>query len=415
MPNPIFAPRGAIAAEFDARQWAGSVLYTRNSGAITVAAPAGWGVFGDVLDLLTGRGSGAPPAVDTTNLANRAAAATSTTVAASITPDDRISLRFTGGTSVVLAAGAGNALWGFDPAGQVSVADGLGNQLLTAPSTWTRGNQVLAGIQLTRGGSSGSAPKSGITVHSLLDSLRDWGSADADDLNPTGNLSALDFTASGGSAEVRWGVNADGHVFCSRATPSYSDVSWVSTSFRDALGFTGIETEVVVSARGVTTATYPCPGLLTPSRPFDRVTRGSTWLGGASLASNGGAYVTTWLERLPYNVEWYLDGPADRIDRQDHYIRAVLPAMPPGARVTLYQDWGDYRRSIRTADTCNPATAPRPAPYSLLYTSQQDGAYGRLLCRRDPADQSAFLAAWPDRILRRLPVRTQLAEWEGGQ
>jgi hypothetical protein len=415
VPNPLLSTRGALAAEFDARQWAGSVLYTRNSGAITVTAPAGWGVFGDILDLLTGRGSGAPPAVDTTNLANRVAATTSTTVVASITPDDCISLRFTGGTSVVLAAGAGNALWGFDPAGQVSVGGGGGTQVLTAPSTWARGNQVLTAIQLTRGGSSGSAPKPGITVHSLLDSLRDWGSADADDLNPTGNLSALDFTASGGSAEVRWGVTADGHVFCSRVVSGYSDVSWVSTSFRDALGFTGLETAVVVGSHGVTTATYPCPGLLTPSRPFDTIDRGMQARFGASLASNGGAYVTAWLDRVTYGVALLLDGPADRIDRQDHMLRAVLPAMPPGARVTVYQDWGDYRRSIRTADTSNPAVAPRVAPYSLLYTSQRDGEYGRLLCRRDPGESGALVATWPDRIKRRLPVTMQVAEWEGGQ
>jgi hypothetical protein len=415
VPNPLLSTRGALAAEFDARQWAGSVLYTRNSGAITVTAPAGWGVFGDILDLLTGRGSGAPPAVDTTNLANRVAATTSTTVVASITPDDCISLRFTGGTSVVLAAGAGNALWGFDPAGQVSVGGGGGTQVLTAPSTWARGNQVLTAIQLTRGGSSGSAPKPGITVHSLLDSLRDWGSADADDLNPTGNLSALDFTASGGSAEVRWGVTADGHVFCSRVVSGYSDVSWVSTSFRDALGFTGLETAVVVGSHGVTTATYPCPGLLTPSRPFDTIDRGMQARFGASLASNGGAYVTAWLDRVTYGVALLLDGPADRIDRQDHMLRAVLPAMPPGARVTVYQDWGDYRRSIRTADTSNPAVAPRVAPYSMLYTSQRDGEYGRLLCRRDPGESGALVATWPDRIKRRLPVTMQVAEWEGGQ
>ena len=83
--------------------------------------------------------------------------------------------------------------------------------------------------------------------------------------------------------------------------------------------------------------------------------------------------------------------------------------------MTLYQDWGDYRRAVRTADTSNPAVAPRVAPYSTLYTSQQDGAYGRLLCRRDPGDASVFDARWPDRILRRLPVTTRLAEWEGGQ
>lgn len=414
MPNPLYAPRGALAASFDARQWAGVVLYTRNSGAITVTGPSGWGVFGDVLDLLTGRGSGPEPAVDTVNLANRAEAVTGTPVVASITADDRVRLVFTGATSVVLGPSANNAQWGFDPAGQVSTAGPGTTQVLTGVSDWTRGNVTLAGIPLTRGANSGDAPKSGITVHSLLDSLRSWGSADADDLNPTGNLSALDFTAAGG-AEVRWGVTADGHVFCSRVVSGYSDVAWVSTSFRDALGFTGLETEVVSSGYGTTTATYPCPGLITPSRAFDRVTRGSTWVGGASLASNGGAYSTTVLDRLPYSAEWYLDGPADRIDRQDHYIRAVLPAMPPGARVTLYQDWSDYRRSVRTADTSNPATAPRVAPYSVLYTSQQDGAYGRLLCRRDPADPSAFLAAWPDRILRRLPVKTQLAEWEGGQ
>jgi hypothetical protein len=389
------------------------VLYTRNSGAISVSGPTGWGIFGDILDLLTGRGSAPPAAADTVNLANRAEAATGTPVTATVNGDDRVSLFFTGATTVTLDPAATNALWGYDPAGQTSTGDGFGNQLLIAPATWARGNQTLAGLTLTRGASSGDAPKSGITVHSLLDSLRTWGISDADDLNPTGNLSALDFAA--GSAEVRWGVTADGHVFCSRATAGLSDVAWVSTTFRDALGFTGLEAGVIAGNYTTTTATYPCPGLLTPSRPFDTIDRGTQARFGASLASNGGAYVTSWLDRVTYGVSLLLDGPADRIDRQDHMLRKVLPAMPPGARVTVYQDWGDYRRSARTADTSNPAVAPRSAPYSLLYTSQRDGEYGRLLCRRDPGESGALVAAWPDRIKRRLPVVMQVAEWEGGQ
>lgn len=412
MPNPLFAPRGALAASFDARQWAGVALFTRDAGTFTLTAPAGWGVFGDVLDMLTGRGSRSSGTC-AANLASAAAAATGTPVVASITADDRIRLVFTGGTSVILSPSANNTQWGFDPAGQVSVAGGGGTQVLTAVAGWTRGNISVTRFNLIRGANNGLVPAiPGMRVHSILDTVRRWGSADADDMNPLESLCALDFS---GPKYIRWGITADGHVFCSRETLAVSDVTWVSTSFRDALGFTGLELPVVDGVVSTTTATYPCPGLITPSRPFDRVTRGSTWVGGASLASNGGAYSTTVLDRLPYSAEWYLDGPADRIDRQDHYIRAVLPAMPPGARVTLYQDWGDYRRAARTADTSDPAVAPRVAPYSTLYTSQQDGAYGRLLCRRDTEDPGAFLAAWPDRILRRLPVRTQLAEWEGGQ
>lgn len=412
MPNPLLSTRGALAAEFDARQWAGSVLYTRDSGTFTVTAPAGWGVFGDVLDMLTGRGSRSS-GTDAVNLASAASTATATPVVASITADDRIQLVFTGATSVVLSPSANNTQWGFDPAGQVSTAGSGSTQVLTAVSGWTRGNISVTRFNLIRGASNGLVPRvPGLRVHSILDTVRAWGSADADDLNPTDNLCRLDFDA---PKYIRWGVTADGHVFCSRETLAVSDVTWVSTSFRDALGFTGLETPVVDGVVSTTTATYPCPGLLTPSRPFDTIDRGMQARFGASLASNGGAYVTSWLDRVTYGVALLLDGPADRIDRQDHMLRAVLPAMPPGARVTVYQDWGDYRRAARTADTSNPAVAPRVAPYSLLYTSQRDGEYGRLLCRRDPGESGALVAAWPDRIKRRMPVVMQVAEWEGGQ
>lgn len=417
MPNPSYYVRGAILAELDAREWAGATLYTRNAGALTVVAPADWGLFGDVLDLLTGRGSGTAALGDQISLAVGAATETATTVTASIDASDRVRLQFAGGTSVTLSAAAGNTAWGFSAAGAASVSDGLGNQLLVGTSDWARGNQALEPLHLTRGASTGNAPKyAAMTVHSLLDTLRTWGSGDADDLNPAGNLCVLELDGGSVAGETtRWGVNADGHVFCSRRTSAATDVTWVSTSFRDALGFTGLESGVVLGASTTVSATYPCPGVLTPSRPFETVRRGTAWKGAAVLASNAGAYTSSWLTRRTYGVDLILDGPADRLDRQDHMLRAVLPAMPPGARVTLYQDWGDGRRTVRTADTSSPAVAPRVAPYSVLYTSQTDGTYGRLLCRRDPAESGALVVAWPNRVQRRLPMSIELAEWEGGQ
>lgn len=408
MPNALCGPRGAITTEVDATEWAGVTLFT--VGLNSAVAPSDWTTFRDVIDLLNGRGCGQVfygAGAYVADLATDASTATGTTVTADINRDDRIVLTFTGATAVTLAAGAGNAAWGFDPAGQAAALVG-GNYVLTAVSDWQRGNVQNQQLSLTRGASSGLAPADAYRTHTLVLALRQWGSADLDDTAPTSNVQHLDSGAS-------WGVDADGHVWRAWDVGLSAAPTWVSTTFRDALGFTGQEASTSDGDLRILTATYPCRWLLTPSRPWEAVLRARDSAGSAVRASDRGAYSVTWSQWDRLDVTGYIDGPADRIDRQDHWLRDVWPYMPPGGLVTLYQDWGDGRRGRRTADTGPQASGGLTLPYSTLYTSQRDGEYGRWLCRLDVEASRLGRVQWAGRMQRRSEVQMSLTAWEGVQ
>lgn len=409
MPNPLCGPRGALAVEVDATEWAGVNLF--DVGLIQITTPSTWGTFDDVLAMLNGRGVGQTyggAGAFVADLAADAATATGTAVTAAIDANDRIVLTFTGATAVTLAAGADNAVFGFDTAGQAAVLVG-GNYVLTAVADWDRGNIENAQLDLTRGASNGLAPADAYRAHTAVQTVRQWGIADADDAYPDSSVQYLDFGAS-------WGVDADGHVWRARDTAIGAAPTWVSTSFRDALGFTGEETETSVGGLRVLTATYPCQWLITPSRPWERTIRGRKWDGSSVRASDRGAYAVEWSQWDRFAVTGYIDGPADRIDRQSHWLQKVWPYFYPGARCNLYHDWGDGRRGRRT-DTTSPtqATGARVLPYSILYTAQRDGEYGRWLCRRDVDGAQSADVEWAGRLQRRSEVKFSLTNYEGVQ
>lgn len=402
MSSPSLYLLPAIACEVDAREWAGVDLWTE--GASTIAGPAGWEFFDDVLAMLTGRGS--DPSAAGVNIAygvdQALTAATSVTVA--ITSDDRIGILVGGlGGHFTMAAGAGNAALGFDVAGQTSITVGPSEYLL-ATSTWVRGPVTSVAPTIDDGATSGPLVVPAVyRAHGPMDMVRSWGSADLDDAYPTTNLSAI--------GEARWGIDASGHVWRARQTSTTSALSWDSLTFRDFLGFTGQEAETVpATGLSVLTATYPCTGLLCPTRPFDIVARNREHVGAAARTSDGGWYSSTWLDHLGYTLRGYLDGPADQRDLQDHYLRRVLEYMPPGGALNVYQQWPfQTRRALRSSGV----GSQQVPQYSSLYDGQTDGTYGRLLCRRSGATpNTTFLADWPGRVLRRLPVTWELTERE---
>jgi len=408
VPNPICGPRGALLTEVDAREWAGQTLFTL--GLITVSAPTTWTTFDDMLALLNGRGvgqtsSGAGAFV--ADLAADAATVTGTAVSAAINVNDRMVLTFAGATAVTLSASADNAAWGFDPAGQVSVPVG-GNQVLTAVTDWARGNIENAQLTLTRGASSGAAPTTAYRAQTPVTAVRQWGIGDADDNYPTSNLQYLDFGAS-------WGIDADGHVWRARDSSIGAAPTWVSTTLRDALGFTGQESETSIGALRVLAATYPCRTVLTPSRPWQSTIRGRKWDGSSVRASNRGAYSVEWSQWDRFIVRGFIDGPADRIDRQAHWLQEVVPYFYPGARCNYYHDWGDGRRGRRLHTTGPQVSGGRVLPFSVLYTAQRDGEYGRWLCRRDVDDPQVADVEWPGLLQRRSEVTFTLNNYEGAQ
>lgn len=404
MPSASWASRGALAAEVDARQWAGAALWSENGSDVT--APATWSTFDDVVALLTGRGTApfdAAPGFASMAYGVAQALTAATAVTVGIDANDRLWVLVAGlGGHFTLAAGAGNAALGFDPAGQTSVTV-LGGEYLVATSDWQRGNVQSVAPTVDDGSTSGPLVlPAAYRVHSAVDLARSWGAGDADDAYPDSNLSAL--------GTGRWGIDSTGRVWRARnasGSPTSYALTWVSSSLRAFLGFTGAEVEVTTGGVAVLTATHPCSGLLCPSRPFDLVVRGHTRYGSAVQCSDGSAASSTWLDQATYRVDAHLDGPADRYDRQTHWLSRVRPSLPPGGLVTLYQDWGDPRRAERVG--------PDAVGYSELYTGQEDGAFGRLLCRRSVDDTNETAVEWPGRVRRRAPLSLRLTEREGGQ
>lgn len=402
MPSPSFHLLPAIACEVDAREWAGVDLWTE--GASTIAAPAGWGFFDDALAMLTARGSN--PSAAGVNIAHGVdqalTAATSVTVA--VTADDRIGILVGGlGGHFAMAAGADNAALGFNVAGQTSITVGSSEYLL-ATSTWVRGPVTSVAPTIGDGVTSGPLVAPAVyRAHGPMDMVRPWGSGDLDDAYPTTNLSAI--------GEARWGIDASGRVWRARQTSTTSALSWNSITFRNFLGFTGQEAEATpATGLSVLTATYPCTGLLCPTRPFDIVARNREHVGAAARTSDGGWYSSTWLDHLGYTLRGYLDGPADQRDLQDHYLRRVLQYMPPGGALNVYQQWPFQTRRARRSSGVGSQQVPQ---YSSLYDGQADGTYGRLLCRRSGATpNTVFVADWPGRVLRRLPVTWDMTERE---
>lgn len=231
------------------------------------------------------------------------------------------------------------------------------------------------------------------------------GSADLDDLLPTDNLCRLDNDACDPVTRVlRWGINSSGHVFSTKYG-FIGDIVWLSTSFRDRLGFTGESDEIVAHPSGMvtTTAAHPLPGALFPSRPLE------SQIYTAELVNTGkrklsGGWVNNHL--ASYNQQafgYFLDGPADLTDLTLHFVDQFSPYIPQGQRVNVYQDWGDPRRSLP-----NYSTNLAQSPYDLIYTNELNGMRGRV--RASVTSSGPYAVTYPSRLRRRSPLTLLVEE-----
>jgi len=73
-----------------------------------------------------------------------------------------------------------------------------------------------------------------------------------------------------------------------------------------------------------------------------------------------------------------------------------LPLVGPGERINFYQCWGDSRRALRTAQVVGSQEA-----YDLLYTSEDNGEFGRIRASLLTAEYDLI---YPSRLQRRVPV-----------
>jgi|GEM_PF-4344153 len=390
MPSYHYNPRIALSARFDARPWAGVKVIDRGGGYGTL--PTDIGIYDDVLTFLNGYGSGVNRtgvagvytraydfAGDLQALADISPGAPLGTFDAYIDESDRVVITNDTYDIQVYTASSGNEL-GFEVGAQAPS--------LQATKEWVRGpTSGSLGIGLSVKKGPGYALLLTIPgCHSIPTYVRTRDEGDADSALVSGVYTLEDFDADEGSEpRVRWYIDGDGHVVCSYPT-TLTDLGFPSATFAARLGFTGDEVPVSVGSYDVMTATYPCPGLIVPTRPAMFVRTARDQRAGSARLANGDATAVELLNAPAREVRVYVGGEASATDEEFHYLDKVLPYALPGWRFHVYQDWSDPRR----------AAAPRDQSYGNLYNVERGGRLGRLRAKRDPEDDVDNVAAYDE-------------------
>ena len=412
MPNALtLAPRGALLTQQDWEAYASTVLFD-GPGSVTLSASTGR--IDDMLAAVNGRGSDPIRSLGADIDAGWTGAGT---ITAGIDANDRVFVECSA-EGFDLTASIDNSAYGFDVLGQSAVNTAGTVHRLTATADWLRGNVENKRLRLDPAtGAAFDAPAYAFRAQSIPVLLRHRGIGDADDTAATVCLEALDNAANDNVFKrLRWLIDADGHIIRTRPTGVAAVLtSWRTTAnaiaMREILGFSGDETETTIGGLEVLRATYPAAGVLTPSRPFDRMPQPShEWQGSAVALVNNRIANNTISTRIRYRVDMYIDGRADRIDRGRYFVHRWAPLATPGTPCSIYQDWGDGRRALRTI-----AATGAALPYSLLYTAEADGERGRLLVRVPEDAPPSASVDWPGRLERRAAASLEFVGREGGQ
>lgn len=387
MAGNAHAPRVAFAGQFDARAWSGITVYTRAAGATNVACPTG-GVYDDPLAFLHGYGSQAGRDLQADMRAAWVASGALGLLSVGINSGDKLYIQVTdvgaGATSFVVS-GAATAAFGFPNGG--AIASSLGR--VTAPLDWVRGPAIAGSfLTITPNALAGFAcPTYGYGAQSVITLVRSSTLVDSDSLlsGVASSLTTNDCTAiDNTNRRVWWYVDDDGHVVCARATSGTSALAWVSTSFRDRLGYNGTEVETTASGCAFLRATYPLPGLWVPSRPLRRC---RPWYAErtATLDLTSGGMTANHIARWSgWDVEAWASGGALGSASEERHVRdRFWRYIPLGFPVTFFQQWGDPRRARPTHEITLTDVA-----YDLLWTSERDGRRGRLRCYRSGTDEA---------------------------
>ena len=273
----------------------------------------------------------------------------------------------------------------------------------TCPNDWTRGSNIkTASYEVVNSSDANSFTfniSSGLNSQDIVVAIRERGTTnDIDDVNSTNCLEVLDITANSNDY-IKWYVNDQGHVECMYYN-TIADITWVSTTFRDRLGFSGSESPSGTIIKTIT-ADHPLPGSLFPSRPYQRhhlqtdtITQARRKIGGGYTSNFVGSYIQSILD-------FDLDALLDEKDLYRHFTNNFVGYIPSGERINFYQGWGDSRRALITSDI----DVSQPA-YDLLYTSEDNGDQGRI--RASIVNNGMISLAYPNRLRRRVPVSMTL-------
>jgi len=390
--NP--SPNFALLSSFNARTWSDVNVYDRGSNNITLPTFAiGEGIYEDGVSFLNGRGSdGGFSTGDLIQAGSAFGTNWSVTINSSdkvvISCDDSFKIRFKSGS---------------DDLGVGSSSFGAASTSFTCPNDWTRGSNIkTASYEIVDSSDANSFTfniSSGLNSQDIVVAIRERGTTnDIDDVNSTNCLEALDITANSNDY-IKWYINDQGHVECMYYN-TIADIAWVSTTFRDRLGFSGSESPSGTVIKTIT-ADHPLPGSLFPSRPYQRhhlqtdtITQARRKIGGGYTSNFVGSYIQSILD-------FDLDALLDEKDLYRHFTNNFVGYIPSGERINFYQGWGDSRRALITSDI----DFSQPA-YDLLYTSEDNGDQGRI--RASVVNNGMISLAYPNRLRRRVPVSMTL-------
>lgn len=390
MPGKLHSPPVMLLAETDWSAWRSVNLYSRGGQTITASATAD--VYEDLLQALCSYTSQSGRSLsDDAQAGWNASGAAASVITVGIDEHDRV---FIHSTAVAFTAYDQTGAYGLPTAPTAAVLTGGTASygpgwVLRGTSDWTRGR--------FRFGSSANylwitpaaalqyvAPSANGAVSSLPILLRDSSIGDGDAAFVTDCLESWDNSAVDNvTRRIRWGIDDDGRVFVTRINGTHNALSWLSTGFRDALGFTGLETEVATGTIRTLTATYePLHGLLCAGlvrcHPWGEDQTELLDLRGGGIATQDFGFWRGW------DVDVYLRGPAlghDDVTTGDvtrHFRDRFLPVARRGHGLNLYRHWGDTRR----ARAWREVTALTLA-YDVTHTSERDGTRGRLRCLRE--------------------------------
>jgi hypothetical protein len=390
--NP--SPNFALLSSFNARTWSGVNVYDRGSNNITLPTFAiGEGIYEDGISFLNGRGSDG--GFSTGDLI-QAGSAFGTNWTITINSSDKVVISCDDSFKIRFKSGS-------DDLGVGSSSFGAASTSFTCPNDWTRGSNIkTASYEVVDSSDANSFTfniSSGLNSQDVVVAIRERGTTnDIDDVNSTNCLEVLDITANSNDY-IKWYVNDQGHVECMYYN-TVADITWVSTTFRDRLGFSGSESPSGTTIKTIT-ADHPLPGSLFPSRPYQRhhlqtdtITQARRKIGGGYTSNFVGSYIQSILD-------FDLDALLDEKDLYRHFTNNFVGYIPSGERINFYQGWGDSRRALITSDI----DVSQPA-YDLLYTSEDNGDQGRI--RASIVNNGMISLAYPNRLRRRVPVSMTL-------
>ncbi len=392
--NP--APQFGLLTAQDVRDLSATKVFTRGSTAVNMPTFAtGEGVYEDAVFLLNARESANDNAAGGQLLASKTFGG-SWTVA--INGDDKVTITSDAEFTIV-KTGTDDPL-GFGSSIVSSVAVGS-DYVATAVNEWTRGALDLTnttyGIEQVGGSNSFTFPDVKLKVQDVTVFIRSRTTSDADDFSLK-SIEQIDQEALS-SDSIAWSVTDDGHTLCHYLT-SLGDITWNDDTMRARLGFEGDETPTTSGGFSTLISTHKIEGVLIPSRPYQahhlRVTNQSQarrLIGGGYVSNHIGSYITSVLR---FDLDALLDAEND----YKHFTNRWLNLASMGERVNFYQGWGDSRRSLRAAQT----SASQEA-YDLLYTSEDDGEYGRV---RGSMITSELELTYPQGLRRRVPVTVEI-------